>query len=113
MPPVLTTLMIRSSKPFNQDPGLLDINSINEVDPELESLSGEKNDQSKESYVFVTRVEQAVVYSTLPQEYSTLTFKGEVVADGGGVEERSEMMYCHKGAYIIYYRDITCHSYTA
>ena len=55
-------------------------------------------------------VEQAVVYSTLPQEYSTLTFRGEVVADGGGVEERSKVMYCHRGAYIIYYRDITCHS---
>ena len=38
-------------------------------------------------------VEQAVVYSTLPQEYSTLTFRGEVVADDGGVEERSEVMY--------------------
>ena len=24
-------------------------------------------------------VEQAVVYSTLPQEYSTLTFRGEVL----------------------------------
>ena len=34
-------------------------------------------------------VEQAVVYSTLPQEYSTLTFMGEVVVGGGGVEERS------------------------
>ena len=39
-------------------------------------------------------VEQAVVYSTLPQEYSTLTFRGEVVAGGGGVEERSKVMYC-------------------
>ena len=55
-------------------------------------------------------VEQAVVYSTLPQEYSTLTFRGEVVARGGGVEERSEVMYWHRGAYIIYYRNITCHS---
>ena len=34
-------------------------------------------------------VEQVVVYSTLPQEYSTLTFRGEVVAVGGKVEERS------------------------
>ena len=42
-------------------------------------------------------VEQAVVYSTLPQEYSTLTFRGEVVAGGGGVEERSEVMYCIEG----------------
>ena len=29
------------------------------------------------------------------------------------VEERREVMYWHRGAYIIYYRDITCHSYTA
>ena len=35
-----------------------------------------------------------MVYSTLPQEYSTLTFKGEVVAGGGGVKERSIVMYC-------------------
>ena len=55
-------------------------------------------------------VEQAVVYSTLPQEYSTLTFRGEVVAGSGGVEERSEVMYWHRGTYIIYYRDITGHS---
>ena len=55
-------------------------------------------------------VEQAVVYSTLPQEYSTLTFGERLVAGGGGVEERSEVMYWHRGAYIIYYRDITCHS---
>ena len=58
------------------------------------------------------RVEQAVVYSTLPQEYSTLTFRGEVVAGGGGVKERSEVMYCIEGDMYIYYRDITCHSYT-
>ena len=57
-----------------------------------------------------TFVEQAVVYSTLPQEYSTLTFGGEVVVGGGGVEKRSEVMYWHRGAYIIYYRDITGHS---
>ena len=57
-------------------------------------------------------VEQAVVYSTLPQEYSTLTFRGEVVADGGGVEERSKVMYCIEGDMYIYYRDIMCHSYT-
>ena len=42
---------------------------------------------------FQFNVEQAVVYSTLPQEYSTLTFRGEVVAGGGGVEERNEVMY--------------------
>ena len=42
-----------------------------------------------------------MVYSTLPQEYSTLTFKGEGVAGGGGVEERSEVMYCiEEGMYI-------------
>ena len=45
-----------------------------------------------------------VVYSILPQEYSTLTFRGEDVAGGGGVEERSEVMYWHRGTYIIYYR---------
>ena len=49
-------------------------------------------------------VEQAVVYSTLPQEYSTLTFRGEVVAGGGGVEERSEVMYCIEGRTYIYYK---------
>ena len=49
-------------------------------------------------------VEQAVVYSTLPQEYSTLTFRGEVVAGGGGVEERSEVMYCIEERTYIYYR---------
>ena len=55
-------------------------------------------------------VEQAVVYSTSTTGLSTLTLRGEVVAGGGGVEERSEVMYWHRGAYIIYYRDITCHS---
>ena len=50
-------------------------------------------------------VEQAVVYSTLPQEYSTLTFRGEGVAGGGGVEERSEVMYCIEGRTYIYYKD--------
>ena len=49
-------------------------------------------------------VEQAVVYSTLPQEYSTLTFRGEVVAGGGGVEERSEVVYCIEGDMVIYYK---------
>ena len=38
-----------------------------------------------------------MVYSILPQEYSTLTFVREVVVDGGGVEERSEVMYCIEG----------------
>ena len=55
-------------------------------------------------------VEQAVVYSTSTTGLSTLTFEGGVVAGGGGVEERSEVMYWHRGAYIIYYRDITGHS---
>ena len=55
-------------------------------------------------------MKQVVVYSTLPQEYSTLTFRGEVLLDDGGVGERSEVMYWHRGAYIIYYRDITGHS---
>ena len=55
-------------------------------------------------------VEQAVVYSTLPQEYSTLTFGGEVVAGGGGVEERSEVMYCIEGDTYIYYRKHNGHS---
>ena len=42
-----------------------------------------------------------MVYSTLPQEYSTLTFGGEVVADGGGVEGSSKVMYCiEEGMYI-------------
>ena len=58
----------------------------------------------------VVFVEQAAVYSTLPQEYSTLTFRGEVVAGGGGVEERSEVMYCIEGRTYIYYKCITCHS---
>ena len=49
-------------------------------------------------------VEQAVVYSTLPQEYSTLTFRGEVVAGDGGVEERSEVMYCIEVRTYIYYK---------
>ena len=56
-------------------------------------------------WIDVYTVEQVVVYSTLPQEYSTLTFGGEVVAGGGGVEERSEVMYWHRGAYIIYYKE--------
>ena len=54
--------------------------------------------------VRVVCVEQVVVYSTLPQEYSTLTFGREVVADGGGVEERSEVIYWHRGDMVIYYR---------
>ena len=55
-------------------------------------------------------VEQAVVYSTLPQEYSTLTFRGEGVADNGGVEERSEVMYCIEGCTYICYRKHNGHS---
>ena len=60
--------------------------------------------------VKATSVEQAVVYSTSTTGLSTLTFRGEVVVGGGGVEERSEVMYWHIGAYIIYYRNITRHS---
>ena len=45
-----------------------------------------------------------MVYSTLPQEYSTLTFRGEDIAGGGGVEERSEVMYCIEERTYIYYR---------
>ena len=51
-----------------------------------------------------------MVYSTLPQEYSTLTFRGEVVADGGGVEERSEVIYWHKTNTVIYYMYHNGHS---
>ena len=45
-----------------------------------------------------------MVYSTLPQEYSTLTFGGEVVVGDGGVEERSKVMYCIEGDMYIYYK---------
>ena len=55
-------------------------------------------------------VEQVVVYSTLPQEYSTLTFRGEVLLDDGGVEERSEVMYCIEGDTYIYYKMHNGHS---
>ena len=51
-----------------------------------------------------------MVYSTLPQEYSTLTFRGEGVAGGGGVDERSEVMYCIEGGTYIYYRMHNGHS---
>ena len=57
-------------------------------------------------------VEQAVVYSTSTTGLSTLTFEGGVVAGGGGVEERSEVMYCIEEDMYIYYRDIMGHSYT-
>ena len=49
-------------------------------------------------------VEQVVVYSTSTTGLSTLTFRGEVVAGGGGVEERSEVMYCIEGRTYIYYK---------
>ena len=45
----------------------------------------------------------------LPQDYLLLPLGG-VIAGGGGVEGRNEVMYWHRGAYIIYYRDITGHS---
>ena len=47
---------------------------------------------------------QVVVYSTLLQEYSTLTVRGEVVVAGGGVEERSKVIYWHRGDMVIYYK---------
>ena len=50
-------------------------------------------------------VEQAVVYSTTTTGLSTLTFEGGVVAGGGGVEERSEVMYCIEGRTYIYYKE--------
>ena len=50
-------------------------------------------------------VEQAVVYSTSTTGLSTLTFRGEGVADGGGVEERSEVMYCIEVRTYIYYKE--------
>ena len=49
-------------------------------------------------------VEQVVVYSTLPQEYSTLTFGEEVVAVDSRVEERSEVIYCIERDMVIYYK---------
>ena len=55
-------------------------------------------------------VEQAVVYSTLPHEYSTLTFRGGVVAGGGGVEGRSEVIYWHRTNTVIYYMYHNSHS---
>ena len=51
-----------------------------------------------------------MVCSTLPQEYSTLTFEGEVVAVDGGVEERSEVIYCMEGHTVIYYKEHNGHS---
>ena len=52
-----------------------------------------------------------MVYSTLPQEYSTLTFRGEVVVVDGRVEERSEVIYCIEGHTVIYYKRHDGHSY--
>ena len=49
-------------------------------------------------------VEQAVVYSTSTTGLSTLTFKGEVVANGGGVKGRGKVMYCIEGDMYIYYK---------
>ena len=54
-----------------------------------------------------------MVYSTSTTGLSTLTFRGEVVANSGGVEKRSEVMYCMEEDMYIYYRDITGHGYTA
>ena len=58
----------------------------------------------------VLGVEQAVVYSTLPQEYSTLIFRGEVVAVDGRVEERSKVIYWHRTNTVIYYMYHNSHS---
>ena len=55
-------------------------------------------------------VEQAVVYSTSTTGLSTLTFGRGVVAGDGGVEERSEVMYCIEERTYIYYWNITRHS---
>ena len=46
----------------------------------------------------------------LPHGLSTLTFRGEVVAGGGGVEERSEVVYCIEVRTYIYYRVHNGHS---
>ena len=46
-----------------------------------------------------------MVYSTSTTGLSTLTFRGGVVADDGGVEERSEVMYCIEGHTYIYYKE--------
>ena len=54
-----------------------------------------------------------MVYSTLTQEYSTLTFRGEGVAVSGGVEERSKAIYWHRTNTVIYYMYHNGHSYTA
>ena len=58
-------------------------------------------------------VEQAVVYSTSTTGLSTLTFRGEVLLDGGGVEEKSEVMYCIEVRTYIYYRVHNGHSFIA
>ena len=58
----------------------------------------------------VFNVEQVVVYSTLPQEYSPLTFRGEVIAVDGRVEERSEVIYWHRTNTVIYYMYHNGHS---
>ena len=49
----------------------------------------------------------------LPQDYLLLPLGERLFVGGGGVEERSEVMYCIEGDMYIYYKDITCHSYTA
>ena len=46
-----------------------------------------------------------MVYSTSTTGLSTLTFRGGVVAGGGGVEERSEVMYCIEESMYIYYKE--------
>ena len=46
-----------------------------------------------------------MVYSTSTTGLSTLTFREEVVAGDGGVEERSEVMYCIEVRTYIYYKE--------
>ena len=46
-----------------------------------------------------------MVYSTSTTGLSTLTFEGEVLLDGGGVKEKSEVMYCIEVRTYIYYKE--------
>ena len=62
------------------------------------------------SLLHLSPVEQAVVYSTSTTGLSTLTFRGGVVASGGGVEERGEVIYWHRTNTVIYYMYHNSHS---
>ena len=55
-------------------------------------------------------VEQVVVYSTTTTGVLYSYLWGEVVANGSGVEERSEVIYCIEGDMVIYYRIHNGHS---